>query len=130
MFILGLFAMAISWWLAPWAIKFLFERGAFTAKNTEAVTEVFRYGLIQLPFYFSCLVLVSLLASRRHHKIIAIGASINLFVKVGANYALAPLMGVNGIITATAIMYMSSFIMLYYFATTSYNIGVKQRKNS
>jgi putative peptidoglycan lipid II flippase len=128
MFVLGLFAMAISWWLAPWAIKFLFERGAFTAKNTEAVTEVFRYGLIQLPFYFSCLVLVSLLASRRRHKLIAIGASINLFVKVGANFLLAPLMGVNGIITATGIMYLGSFITLYYFAKKSYKSTYKQLK--
>lgn len=128
MFVLGLFAMVISWWLAPWVIKLLFERGAFTANNTATVTEVFRYGLMQLPFYFSCLVLVSLLASRRRHKLIAIGAGINLFIKVGANYLLAPLMGVNGVVTATAIMYMGSFIMLYYFATTSYKPTHKQLK--
>ncbi len=129
MFFVGLFAMAITWWLAPWIIKLLFERGAFTLKNTEAVTEVFRYGVIQLPFYFSCLVLVSLLASRRQHKLIAIGASINLFIKIGANYVLAPLMGINGIIAATAVMYLGSFIILYFFATTSYKTSGKQRKN-
>jgi putative peptidoglycan lipid II flippase len=128
MFALGVFALIISWWLAPWAVKFLFERGAFTPKDTEAVTEVFRYGLMQLPFYFSCLVLVSLLASRRHHKLIAIGASINLFIKIGANYALVPLMGIYGIITATAIMYMVSFITLYWFAVKSYKTTGKQHK--
>ncbi len=130
MFGLGLVAMAIGWWLAPWMIKLLFERGAFTAKDTAAVTEVFRYGLAQLPFYFSCLVLVSLLASRRLHKLIAIGAGINLFIKVGANYTLAPLLGINGIILATAIMYMGSFTMLYYFATKSYKTVTKQRKKN
>jgi hypothetical protein len=27
-------------------------RGAFTARNNEAVTEVFRYGLMQIPFFY------------------------------------------------------------------------------
>ena len=52
MIIFGVVALIIGWWLAPWIIKLLFERGAFTARNTEAVTEVFRYGLIQIPFFF------------------------------------------------------------------------------
>ena len=117
LFLMGLVAMLASWWLAPWCVKLIFERGAFNAQNTEAVTEVFRYGLIQLPFYFSAIVLVSLLASRRQNKLIAIGASTNLLVKIGANYALVPLLGINGIVTATAIMYMVSFIMLCWFAT-------------
>jgi peptidoglycan biosynthesis protein MviN/MurJ (putative lipid II flippase) len=117
--------MLISWWLAPWGVKLLFERGAFTAQNTVAVTEVFRYSLAQLPFYFPGLVLVSLLASRRHHKFIAIGAGINLFVKIGANYLFIPLMGIKGIVTATAIMYMASFITLYWFCTIQSSKSIK-----
>lgn len=125
LFVMGVIAMLISWWLAPWGVKLLFERGAFTAQNTVAVTEVFRYSLAQLPFYFSGLVLVSLLASRRHHKFIAIGASINLFVKLGANYLLIPLMEIKGIVTATAIMYIASFITLYVFCTIQSNKVIK-----
>jgi peptidoglycan biosynthesis protein MviN/MurJ (putative lipid II flippase) len=109
--------MIVGWWLAPWAVKLLFERGAFTAGNTEAVTEVLRYGLAQVPFYCAGLVLVSLLVSQRKYKLIAIGAGVNLFVKIGANWAFVPLMGVNGIIVATAIMYMGSFALLCWFAT-------------
>jgi putative peptidoglycan lipid II flippase len=115
--VLGVFAMIVGWWLAPWVVKLLFERGAFTARNTAAVTEILRYGLAQVPFYFASLVLVSLLASQRKYKLMAIGAGVNLFVKIGANLAFAPLMGINGIITATAIMYMGSFALLYWFAT-------------
>jgi peptidoglycan biosynthesis protein MviN/MurJ (putative lipid II flippase) len=125
LFVMGLVAMLMSWWLAPWGVKLLFERGAFTAQNTVAVTEVFRYSLVQLPFYFSGLVLVSLLASRRHHKFIAIGAGINLFVKIGANYLFIPLMGIKGIVTATAIMYMASFITLYWFCTIQSSKSIK-----
>jgi peptidoglycan biosynthesis protein MviN/MurJ (putative lipid II flippase) len=95
----------------------LFERGAFTTRNTEAVTGVFRYGLIQIPFFFPALALVALLASHGKHNLIAISGSTNLLVKTGANYVLVTIMGVNGIILATGIMYMVSFVQLYWFAT-------------
>ena len=42
LFVLGIFAMLINWWLAPWILKLIFERGAFTAHDTKAVSEVFR----------------------------------------------------------------------------------------
>ena len=116
MIIFGVVALIIGWWLAPWIIKLLFERGAFTARNTEAVTEVFRYGLIQIPFFFPALALVALLASHGKHNLVAISGSTNLFVKTGANYVLVPIMGINGIMVATGIMYMVSFFLLYWFA--------------
>jgi peptidoglycan biosynthesis protein MviN/MurJ (putative lipid II flippase) len=117
MIVFGVVTLIISWWLAPWIVKLLFERGAFTAWNTEAVTEVFRYGLTQIPFYFAGLALVSLLASHGKHNLIAITGSTNLLVKTGANYVLVPIMGINGIVLATGIMYMVSFVMLYWFAS-------------
>lgn len=113
LFVLGVVAMTIGWWLAPWVVRLLFERGAFIARDTAAVTEVLRYGLAQVPFYFSALVLVSLLASQCQHKLIAIGASINLFVKISANFALVPFIGIYGIPLATAVMYMTSLIYLF-----------------
>src|SRR3546814_4343245 len=48
----GAAAVAIAWALAPWGVALLFERGAFTADNTQAVAQVLRWGLLQLPFYF------------------------------------------------------------------------------
>jgi len=115
LFILGLIAMVISWWLAPSILKFIFERGAFTATDTKAVTEIFRYGLVQLPFYFAALVLVSFLASRQKYMFIAIASGGNLLVKLAANFALIPFMGVKGILAATAVMHMGSFAMFYFF---------------
>ena len=50
MFVAGVVSMIIGLWLAPWAVKLLFERGAFKARDTQAVAEVFRYSLAQLPF--------------------------------------------------------------------------------
>jgi len=117
MMVFGVVTLLISWWLGPWIVKLLFERGAFTARNTEAVTEVFRYGLAQIPFFFPALALVALLASHGKHNLIAINGGTSLLVKTGANFVLVPIMGINGVILATGIMYMVSFFQLYWFAT-------------
>jgi peptidoglycan biosynthesis protein MviN/MurJ (putative lipid II flippase) len=113
MFLVGVIAFAVSWWLAPHAVKFIFERGAFTAKDSAAVSEVLRYALVQLPFYFSGLILVSGLVSRGMHKLVALSAIVNLIIKICGNYFLVPIMGIKGIALATALMYVSSFFTLY-----------------
>jgi putative peptidoglycan lipid II flippase len=94
-------------------VKLLFERGAFTAQNTVAVTEVLRYSLVQLPFYFSGLVLVSLLTSQRKYRTIATVASINLFVKIAANFSLVPWLGIKGIVLAVGFMQMISMLLCW-----------------
>jgi peptidoglycan biosynthesis protein MviN/MurJ (putative lipid II flippase) len=116
MLAIGVIAVISVWWLAPVAVRILFERGAFTAEDTRAVSEVLLYGAVQLPFYFAALVLVSSLASRGMHRLIAIGAVINLVVKLGGNYLFVPLLGVNGILLATGLMYLVSFFLLYWMA--------------
>jgi putative peptidoglycan lipid II flippase len=50
-FVAGLAVVAFGWPLAPWGIELLFQRGAFTAEDTAVVAELFRYGLLQVPFY-------------------------------------------------------------------------------
>lgn len=119
LFVLGVAATIGGWWMAPWAVELLFERGAFTAQDAQVVTEVFRYGVVQMPFYFSGLVLASLLASQRAYKLLAIGAGFNLLVKIVANFTLIPFMGVNGIALATAVMYMASLTFLFVFGNIS-----------
>lgn len=113
MFMVGVISFCVAWWLAPHAVKFIFERGAFTAQDSSAVSEVLRYALVQLPFYFSGLVLVSGLVSRGMHKLVALSAIVNLVIKIGGNCLLAPTMGLKGIALATAMMYVVSFLTLY-----------------
>ena len=114
LFVLGVAAMIIGWWLAPWAVKLLFERGAFSADDAKVVTEIFRYGLVQLPFYFAGLVLVSLLVSKGRYREIATVASINFVVKVVANLVLVKWFGMNGIVLATAFMYLVSMAFCWF----------------
>lgn len=105
----GAVATAAGWLLAPWGVGLLFERGAFTAQDTMAVTQVVRWGLLQMPFYFGVLILVQLLASQGRYRLMAGIAVANFLAKAVMNQVLAPVMGPSGIMLATAIMYFVSY---------------------
>ena len=112
LFGLGVVVMLLAGWVAPWGVRVLFERGAFSAQDTVRVVEVLRYGLTQLPFYFAGMVLVSLLASQGRHRVIAVVASSNLLVKLVAMTVLTPVLGINGIALATSVMYAATLLLL------------------
>lgn len=105
----GAAATLIGWLLASWGVAFLFERGQFTAQDTATVAGVLRWGLLQLPFYFGVLVLVQLLASQNRYRIMAAIAVCNFAVKAAMNFFLAPVMGPEGIMLATSLMYATSY---------------------
>lgn len=102
------------WWLAPWGVELFFQRGAFTPKDTLAVSDILQYGLLQLPFYFASLPLVSLLASQHRHHVLSVIGVINLAVKALLNAVLAPEFGLNGIMLATSLMYLGSLAFLLF----------------
>ena len=112
LFMLGVVAMIISWWLAPWAVELLFERGAFTALDTQTVTEVFRYGLAQLPFYFAALVLVSLLVSQNKYHVVTVIGALNLAIKIASSAVIIPYFGVSGLMISTSLMLIISCLFL------------------
>jgi putative peptidoglycan lipid II flippase len=120
MLVAGTVVAAVGWLLAPWAIQLLFERGAFTAHDTEIVAGVFRWGLVQVPFYFTALVFVQLLASRGRYDAIALFAASNLAVKFVLNFALSARMGIAGIALATGLMYAWSAGCLYCAAVRTH----------
>lgn len=105
----GAVAAAMGWLLAEWGVALLFERGAFTAQDTQAVAQVLRWGLLQLPFYFGVLILVQLLASQNRYRIMAAIAVANFAIKAIMNQVLAPVMGTAGIMLATSCMYALSY---------------------
>ncbi|MCC2973782.1 lipid II flippase MurJ [Massilia sp. IC2-476] len=105
MFLGGIATMFLSWLLAPWAIGLLFERGQFGPADTRIVSEVLRYGLPQLPFYFSSMVLVSYALSQRRYTLIFWSGVIGCVAKVLGNLFLAPSLGVNGVALAATFTY-------------------------
>lgn len=114
---IGVLLVLILWALSPWLVQILFQRGAFSAENTVAVTSVMRYGLLQLPFYFAVLILVQLMASQNRYTLMASIAVANFVLKALLSFYLAPIMGAEGIMLATSFMYLLSFAC-YFVAVT------------
>ena len=73
------------------------------------VAGVFRWGLLQMPFYFGVLVLVQLLASQNRYRIMAAIALGNFGLKALLNPVLGAAMGLQGVMLATACMYALSY---------------------
>jgi peptidoglycan biosynthesis protein MviN/MurJ (putative lipid II flippase) len=106
MFILAMAGAAVGWLLAPFVVTIFFERGAFDAEATAVVTHVLRYGLIQLPPFFAGIVLVQWYAAANRYGVILGVTTAALALKVVLNAALAPQLGVAGIMLSTAAMYL------------------------
>lgn len=123
MFLLGTVCAAATWWLAPHIVALLFQRGAFTARDTVAVAHLLRWGQMQLPFYFSGLVLLTFFASAGRYKEMAAIALISFVVKVAANVVLTHWIGVPGILVGTALMHATTLIC--YMAYTNGRLANK-----
>ena len=108
MLLVGVAGAAAAWPLAPWLVAVVFERGAFSVADTQAVAEALRWGAWQLPPYLAGLVLVSQLASEGRYNLIAVIAMLCIGAKLTCTYALVGIFGVAGIMVATAVMYSVS----------------------
>lgn len=120
MFLAGMAVSVVGMITAPFIVEMLFERGAFTQENTHVVATLLRYCLIQVPFYFSGLVLVSALASAKRYSIIALSGSLNLLFKVVIAYLLVEPFHLTGLVISTAAMYALTTGLLYALARTAF----------
>lgn len=124
MFAGGVLVLFAVWLSAPWIVKLLFERGAFSVADSILVSNIFSAGLLQVPFYACGLVLVSFLSAVGKYKAIAGIACINLFIKGVSNYVLLGGYGLIGLMYATAVMSFSS-MLLCYIAVFKFSYQVK-----
>lgn len=129
MLFIGVIVIGIGWYVAPWIVRLLFERGAFTSENTQAVTFVLRWGLVQVPFSFASLVLVQFLASLGFYWIISLIATTNLFTKTLMNFLLVPMLGISGIALAFGIMSSIGFVLFFTISYFSPKLTRPVKKN-
>lgn len=119
MFMVGIAVMLVSYVMAPWVVKLLFERGQFLADDTRIVADALRYGLPQLPFYFSCMVLVSYALSQRRYKLIFWSGVIGCAGKILGNVLLVPLLGINGIALGAILIYGFNALFFWWSVRSS-----------
>jgi len=116
LFLVGFVLAIVAWLLTPLAISLLYERGAFGARDTSAVSTVVRAGLFQLPFYLGGIVLVQLIAIRRDYIVFFWVNLANLVVKVVGNYFLIGRFGVAGAMYSTTLVLIVSSMLLLAFS--------------
>lgn len=114
-FAAGLLISLAGWFLAPFGVSVLFQRGDFSAEDTVRVSEAVRYGLVQIPFFGAGIVLAQYIAATKRYSLFLWGNVLNLIVKVSFNALLIPHFGAPGAMLATAFMYMASMIFLWIF---------------
>jgi peptidoglycan biosynthesis protein MviN/MurJ (putative lipid II flippase) len=111
----GVIGGVLAYSLAPTVVALLFQRGAFTAQNTLLVTDLMRYALVQLPFYFAALVMMNLFSAEGRYTEMAMIALISFMVKALANFLLTRWLGMPGLLLATGMMHASAFALFMLF---------------
>ncbi|MBD2577202.1 polysaccharide biosynthesis C-terminal domain-containing protein [Oscillatoria sp. FACHB-1406] len=97
-------------------VELVFQRGAFTARDTRIVAQIQSCYALQIPFYISGIVLVRLISSLKSNHILMYGALISLVVNCLLNYIFAEVIGVKGIALSTSCVYVISFIYLLFYS--------------
>jgi peptidoglycan biosynthesis protein MviN/MurJ (putative lipid II flippase) len=125
MFIMGVILLVMGWIFSQNIIYLIFQRGEFSEENTKIVSEIFRYSLIQIPFYFSSIVLMYGILSQNRYKFAASLGGINLITKIISSYFLSSLYGLKGLMISSSFVYICSCIIitLILFKETRSNAG-------
>jgi len=114
-FLITVPVVVLIYWLSEPLVHIIFQRGAFTAEDTNLVASVQEFFCFQIPFYIASIMLARLVSSLRANHILMWAASINITANVGFNILFIHLMGLKGIALSTSLVYMISFFFLLYF---------------
>lgn len=113
LFVIAAVAATIVTAFSPIIVKLLFERGSFSATDTQSVSTALRFGMLQVPFFCASIVLAQYVSATQAYKIFLWGNVVNLLVKLAANALLIPALGVSGAMLSTATMYGVSMAFLW-----------------
>jgi putative peptidoglycan lipid II flippase len=93
-------------------IRLIFQRGAFTAVDTDLVSRVQMCYFIQIPFYMCGMLFVRFLSSIRRNDVLMYGSAISLALDISLNLVLMRKMGIAGIALSTSLVYVVAFLIL------------------
>jgi putative peptidoglycan lipid II flippase len=99
-------------------VRLVFERGQFSAADTQAVAHVQALYALQIPFYILGIMGVQLLHAVSANRILMWISIANFFTNIVGNYVFMRYWGVAGIALATAIVYLLSMTAILYAVST------------
>lgn len=96
-------------------VSILFQRGSFTARDTELIANIQNFYALQIPFYVAALFVVDTIVSLRKNYILMWGSGLNLIANIAGNFIFMHFLGVKGIALSTSCVYLISFSFLFFF---------------
>lgn len=96
-------------------VELLFERGAFTSKNTLIVFVIQQMYLIQLPFYVVGIILNKYLTAINKNNFLVISSILSLLLNIIFNYTFMELMGVKGLALSTSLVSLINAIAIFWY---------------
>jgi putative peptidoglycan lipid II flippase len=97
-------------------VQLLFQRGAFTTKETHLVAQILSAYALQIPFYIAGIFVVKLLTSLCLNQVLMWVSVFNLLINIGLNYLFMQWFGIQGIALSTSCVYIFSFFYVLFFA--------------
>lgn len=99
-------------WLSTPIVQWLFQRGAFTAADTQLVSWVQICYSLQIPFNLLGILFVRFISATRRNDLLFYVAAMNFICNVGLNFILMKKFGVAGIGLSTSLVYAFSLSVL------------------
>ncbi|MGK7887262.1 MAG: murein biosynthesis integral membrane protein MurJ [Crocosphaera sp.] len=97
-------------------VRIMFQRGAFTAEDTQIVSRIQSCYALQIPFYVAGVLLVRLISSLKGNHILMKAAIWNLMLNIVLNFLLLKWMGVAGIALSTSLVRLYSYTYVSYYS--------------
>jgi len=96
-------------------IRLTLQHGAFSPRDTAAVTPVLMMYAIQIPFFVCSRVFYRFLVALRRTDLVLYCGALNLVLDIVLNLILMRWFGVAGIALATSLWTVSTFLFLWYW---------------
>lgn len=103
-----------AYFLLEPVVRLLFERGAFTAEDTQKVAYVLTYFLPYVPLYICGLILARVVVSIGASRVFVIGNILSLLLYWGACEVLIKSQGLAGVGMALTLVYFVSCLYLLF----------------
>jgi len=105
-------AVILLAWISEPLVRVFFQRGAFTAAQTQVVATVQTCALVQIPFAVLLGMGVKLASSLKANRLMLRTAVLSIAVNVAGDWLLMRWIGVAGIALAGALVHASALLFL------------------
>lgn len=109
-------------------VALLFERGAFSPRDTDVVARVQAFTALEIPFYVVGLLGVRLLSALRGNQVLLWIAGGSLALNVVANLLLMRAYGVAGIALSTSLVYGYSTVAILFAARRRFRAAARAER--